>query len=64
MIKDLRIETVENLPNKGEGWKTLKEAGESLNLPYTTLYQKIRHGNIKAVNWRGITFVFTDVKEQ
>ena len=64
MLKDLRIEKVDYLPKNNEGrWLTLKEAIESLNISYSTLYQKIRHGNIKAVNWREITFVLVQDKE-
>ena len=44
-------------------WKTVKEAIEELNISYSCLYMKIRLGNIKAINWRGITFVLVEDKK-
>ena len=61
MIRDLRIKKIEMFPNGN--WKTVKEAIEELNISYSCLYMKIRLGNIKAINWRGITFVLVEDKK-
>ena len=64
MIKDRRIEEVKDLPNnEGENWFTIQETIEELKISYASLYQKIRYGKIKAVNWRGITFISLKKKE-
>ena len=56
MIRDSRIEEVMKLPRDGK-WATLKDALTHYKISYAILYMRIRMGKVRAVNWRGITFV-------